>query len=91
LIAVGWSVLVATYFISFWSLAGQTPGMRLLRIRVLAPGGAPLSFGRATLRVVGLALAIIPCFAGFIPALFDSRCRALPDLIATTTVVEASS
>ena len=35
---------------------------------------------------VGLALAIIPCFAGFIPALFDGRRRALPDLIAGTTV-----
>ena len=68
---------------------GQTAGKRLLRIRVLAPEGAPLSFGRAALRVVGLALAIIPCFAGFIPAFFDSRCRALPDLIATTTVIQS--
>jgi uncharacterized RDD family membrane protein YckC len=87
-LAVGWTVLAATYFIGFWSLVGQTPGMRLLRIRVVAAGDAPLSLTRAALRVVGLALAIIPCFAGFIPAFFDARCRALPDLIAKTTVVE---
>jgi uncharacterized RDD family membrane protein YckC len=87
-LAVGWSLLAGAYFAGFWSLAGQTPGMRLLNIRVLAPGGAPLSFGRAALRVVGLALAIIPCFAGFIPAFFDSRRRAMPDLVAETTVVE---
>ena len=42
-----------------------------MRVRVRGPQGAPLSFGRSVVRVVGLALAIIPCFAGFVPALFD--------------------
>ncbi len=86
ILAVGWSVLGAAYFAGFWSLVGQTPGMKLMRVRVRGPRGEPLSFGRSIVRVVGLALAIIPCFAGFIPALFDGRRRALPDLIAGTTV-----
>lgn len=85
-LAAGWSVLGGVYFAGFWSLVGQTPGMRLMRIRVRAPDGAPLSFGRSALRVLGLAAAIIPCFAGFVPALFDARCRALPDFVAQTTV-----
>jgi uncharacterized RDD family membrane protein YckC len=38
-------------------------------------------------RTLGLALAIIPCFLGFLPALFDSRRRALPDYLAGTVVV----
>ena len=42
---------------------------------------------RALLRTLGLALAIIPCFLGFVPALFDRRRRALPDYLAGTVVV----
>jgi uncharacterized RDD family membrane protein YckC len=86
ILASGWSVLSIVYFAGFWSLVGQTPGMRLMRVRVRGPRGEPVSFARSVVRVVGLALAIIPCFAGFIPALFDGRRRALPDLIAGTTV-----
>jgi uncharacterized RDD family membrane protein YckC len=86
IIAAGWAVLSVAYFAGFWSLVGQTPGMQLMRVRVRGPGGEPPSFWRSVLRVVGLALAIIPCFAGFIPALFDGRRRALPDLMAGTTV-----
>jgi uncharacterized RDD family membrane protein YckC len=37
--------------------------------------------------VIGLFLAIIPLFAGFVPALFDQRRRALPDYLAGTVVV----
>jgi uncharacterized RDD family membrane protein YckC len=86
ILASGWSVLSVVYFAGFWSLVGQTPGMKLMHVRVRGPRGEPVSFARSVVRVVGLALAIIPCFAGFIPALFDGRRRALPDLIARTTV-----
>ncbi len=86
ILASGWSVLSVVYFAGFWSLVGQTPGMKLMHVRVRGPRGEPVSFARSVVRVVGLALAIIPCFAGFIPALFDGRRRALPDLIAGTTV-----
>ena len=37
--------------------------------------------------LIGLALAIIPCFLGFVPALFDRQRRALPDYLAGTVVV----
>ena len=86
LLSIGWALLATVYFAGFWNLVGQTPGMQLMRIRVRGPGGAAPSFARSLLRVLGLALAIIPCFAGFIPAFFDGRRRALPDLIAGTTV-----
>ena len=39
------------------------------------------------MRLLGLALSIIPCFAGFLPALVDGRRRALQDFIARTLVV----
>ena len=41
----GFLVEVA-YFAGFWSLVGQTPGMRLMRVRVRGPRGEPLSFAR---------------------------------------------
>ena len=76
------------YFSLFWSTVGQTPGMRLLNVRVVAHrDDTQLSLGRALVRTLGLALAIIPCFLGFLPAVFDSRRRALPDYLAGTVVV----
>jgi uncharacterized RDD family membrane protein YckC len=83
---VGWSLVLIVYFVVFWSTAGQTPGMRLLRLRVVHGEGAPSAW-RSFVRLVGLALAIIPCFAGFVPVLFDSRRRALQDYMAGTVVV----
>ncbi len=87
LLASGWTLTAGTYFVLFWSSAGQTPGMRLLRVRVHGPGGNPPSIGRSLVRLVGLVLAIVPMFAGFIPVLFTERRRGLPDFLAGTVVV----
>jgi uncharacterized RDD family membrane protein YckC len=84
--AFGWLIVLVGYFVIFWSTAGQTPGMRLFRLRVLH-GDDPPAVWRSLVRLVGLALAIIPCFAGFVPVLFDSRRRALQDFLAGTVVV----
>lgn len=83
----GWLLVVALYFVGFWSVTGQTPGMRLMRLRVVTGAGEAPSVSRALVRVVGLILAIIPLGAGFVPALLDRRRRALPDFLAATTVV----
>jgi uncharacterized RDD family membrane protein YckC len=83
----GWLLVVAIYFIGFWSAAGQTPGMYVMRLRVCGPSGKAPTILRSCVRLVGLVLAIIPLFAGFIPALFDSRRRALQDFLAGTAVV----
>ena len=87
LLASGWLLIAGTYFVLFWSAAGQTPGMRLLRLRVHGPGGGPPSVGRSVVRLVGLVLAIVPMFAGFVPVLFTERRRGLPDFLAGTVVV----
>ena len=87
LLASGWILVAGTYFVLFWSSAGQTPGMRLLRVRVHGPAGDPPSIGRSLVRLVGLVLAIVPMFAGFIPVLFSNRRRGLPDYLAGTVVV----
>jgi uncharacterized RDD family membrane protein YckC len=86
LLGAGWTLVVGTYFVLFWSGAGQTPGMRLLRLRVRGPDGGSPSFGRSVVRLVGLLLAIVPLFAGFLPVLFTERRRGLPDFLAGTVV-----
>jgi uncharacterized RDD family membrane protein YckC len=90
LVGGGWLLVVAAYFVGFWSVTGQSPGARLLGVRVIAASGGPPSVLRSLLRFAGLLLAIVPLGAGFVPALFDRRRRALPDYLAGTTVVYAS-
>ena len=87
LLGSGWMLVVSVYFVLFWSTAGQTPGMRLLHVRVRGPGGEIPSIGRSIVRLVGLVLAILPLFAGFLPVLFTDRRRGLPDFLAGTVVV----
>jgi uncharacterized RDD family membrane protein YckC len=87
LLASGWALVAAGYLVLFWSGAGQTPGMRLLRLRLLGREGRPPSLGWSIVRAIGTAIAIIPLFAGYLPVLFDDRRRGLPDFLAGTMVV----
>ncbi|HEY0360752.1 MAG TPA: RDD family protein [Solirubrobacteraceae bacterium] len=87
--AAMWSLVVGGYFVLFWTLTGETPGMRLMALRVIDRDGGPLGFGQALLRLVGAILAAIPFFAGYLLILVDDRRRGLHDMIAGTTVVYA--
>jgi uncharacterized RDD family membrane protein YckC len=87
LLASGWMLIVGTYFVLFWSAAGQTPGMRLLRLHLRGPAGDIPSIGRSLVRLVGLVLSIVPLFAGFLPVLFTERRRGLADFLAGTVVL----
>ena len=86
LLGLGWILIAGGYFVLFWSTTGQTPGMRLFRLRVRHRGAVP-SVGRSIVRMVGLVLAIAPFFLGFVPVLFDERRRGLPDFLAGTVVL----
>jgi uncharacterized RDD family membrane protein YckC len=84
---VVWSV---AYFAVFWSTTGQTPGNRLMHIRVCdGDDGTALSPRRSLLRFGALVLAALPLFAGFLPVLVDDRRRGLHDMLAGTVVVGA--
>src|SRR5215217_2985530 len=87
LLGSGFGLVAGIYFVLFWSGAGQTPGMRLLRLRLRGPDGTPPSVGRALLRAIGTVIAIVPFFAGYLPVLFDARRRGVPDFLARTDVV----
>ena len=84
-----WSLVVGGYFVLFWTLTGETPGMRLMALRVINRDGDPLGFGQALLRLIGAILSAIPFFAGYLLILVDDRRRGLHDMIAGTTVIYA--
>jgi len=89
--AIAFVVWATAYFVTFWSTTGQTPGARVMRFRVLAPGatGGRIGPRRAFVRLVGMVLAAIPLLAGYFMVLFDDRRRGLHDRLARTVVVDA--
>jgi uncharacterized RDD family membrane protein YckC len=88
--SAAYALWLVGYFVVFWSATGQTPGNRLLQIRVCrAADGAPPSAAAAVLRFAGLILAALPLFAGFLPILVDDRRRGVHDMLAGTVVVPA--
>jgi uncharacterized RDD family membrane protein YckC len=87
LVAFGWLIAVGSYLVLFWSVVGQTPGMRVMHVRVVDAHGEPPSLGRSIVRLFGLILAIIPFFAGFLPVLTDDRRRGIHDMMAGTVVL----
>ena len=87
-IAGGLYVLwTAGYFIVFWSTTGQTPGARVMQIRLVTANRERVKPARALVRWVGMYLAMVPLFAGYLPILF--RRRGFPDWLAHTLVLEA--
>ena len=80
---IAWSAL---YFTIFWALTGQTPGDRLMGIRVYSDIADRIRIHQAFVRYWAMLLAALPLGAGFIPVLTDDRRRGLHDRIANTVV-----
>ena len=80
-----WSV---GYFVFFWSSTGQTPGNRVMSIRVIdSHGRASLKPRRALLRFIFLCIGAILLLAGILIMLWDDQRRCLHDRVARTRVV----
>ncbi len=86
-IAVGstaWLLLGGLYLVGFWSLAGQTPGMRFVGIR-LSEERLPLR--RSIRRLLGLGLSVLAFGLGFLGIVFGERRRDWADRLARADVV----
>jgi uncharacterized RDD family membrane protein YckC len=81
-----WFVVSSLYLFSFWNLAGQTPAMRFLSIRIEKDGDWRLTGRTAFVRLVGFWLSVIPFGLGFIGALLRPDRRAFDDRMAETAV-----
>jgi uncharacterized RDD family membrane protein YckC len=85
-IAVGstaWLGFGAVYLLGFWTLAGQTPGMRFLGIRL----DQRLSLRRAVRRLIGLGLAVLAFGLGFLGIVFRERRCAWDDRMSGSEVI----
>lgn len=81
----GWTGLYFTAFLALWR--GQTPGKRLLGIRVVRLNGAPIGWWAAFERFGGYAASIFTGLLGFFQVLWDRNRQALHDKITETVVV----
>ena len=79
-------VVTVLYDIGFWMLAGQTPGKRLLGLRVLRTDGQRLRIGNAIRRELAYLVSAI-LFLGFLWILLDDRRQGWHDKLAGTIVV----
>ncbi len=86
-----WLVLVAFGWLYVAGLECSpeqaTVGKRWMGIKVTDAQGERMSFLRATGRYAAKYLSALPCFLGFIAALFSSRGLALHDRLSDTRVV----
>jgi uncharacterized RDD family membrane protein YckC len=77
-------------FIVIAGLSGRTLGKWMAGLRIERKDGEPLSFVRALVRhLVGYALTALTLGLGFLISAFDSKGRALHDLLAGTVVVRS--
>ena len=94
LLIIGIFVIFASYFILFeWLWNGQTPGKRLLKLRVIREDGRPVTLWEATARNLLRICDAIPGFVfpvysvGLIAIFLSSRDQRLGDVFAGTVVI----
>lgn len=79
--------LTVLYELYCAGMAGQTFGMKVVGIRVIASKGRPPGAVRGVVRVLALAISVLPGGLGWLWALFDREHRALHDHLAGTYVI----
>jgi uncharacterized RDD family membrane protein YckC len=88
--AVGaWWICMGAYLVGYWRLAGQTPGMRVMRLELTTMHGERLNARRGIVRLAGMVLAALPLLLGYALILVDDRRQGLHDKLARTFVLYA--
>jgi hypothetical protein len=81
----GWASLYMTVMLSWWK--GQTPGKRMMGIRVLRLDGEPINWWTAFERGGGYAAGFATGLLGFAQVYWDANRQAIHDHIVGTVVV----
>lgn len=76
------------FFEMFWN--GQSPGKRLIRLRVVREGGRPITFGASAIRNLIRVIDFLPSFYGLgvVVMFIDRHARRLGDFAGGTLVVK---
>jgi uncharacterized RDD family membrane protein YckC len=80
-------LFIATYYVFFWTITGQTPGKGIMGLRIVPRRGGKIKLSRAILRYMGYYLSVIPFGLGILWILVDDRRLAWHDRIAGTCVL----
>lgn len=80
-------LLDMAYFTYFHGTTGQTPGKRIMGLRVVQETGEPIGLGTGFLRWVGYIVSALPMLMGFLWAGADRRKQGWHDKIAGTVVI----
>jgi uncharacterized RDD family membrane protein YckC len=75
------------YTITFWTLAGQTPGKYFLGVRVFRMDGEHMTLARSARRYVGYILSFLAFGLGFLWITIDDQRQGFHDIFANTCVV----
>ncbi len=90
LMTAGFFLVYESYFMILeWFMNGQTPGKRLLGIRVIKRGGYALGFLDSVIRNLLRVIDFIPLFygVGLVSLLLTRSCQRIGDMAAGTFVV----
>ena len=83
-----WVVLGIAYELYFVGSTGQTPGRRVLHIRVVdRRNGRSIGYGRAAVRIFGRWLSAIPLYLGYFWMLWDKESQCWQDKMANDVVI----
>lgn len=86
-----WLLGIGSYLTAFWSLAGETPGMRFIGLRLDDEDTHGIGLRRAIRRLVGFGLTALTLGLGFAGILFRGDRRGWPDRMAATEVIYVSA
>ena len=82
------SLLIETaYFTLYVGHSGQTPGKKLLRLKVIRTSGEEVGFGLAFVRWIGQGISFLTLGIGYLMIAFTRNKQGLHDKIAGTFVV----
>ena len=79
-------LLAGLYFVGFWTLAGRTPGMLLLGMKIVTGQGRRPGFVRSLIRYIGYFVSALLFCLGFVWIGIDSRKQGWHDKLAGTFV-----
>jgi uncharacterized RDD family membrane protein YckC len=82
-------VVGIAYSVYFWTSTGQTPGKKMMSLKVVkADGGAILTPGEAVVRYIGQIISGIVVLLGYLWVIWDPKHEAWHDKIAGTKVIK---
>lgn len=80
-------VVIAAFYVYFWTHGGQTLGMRAWRLRVIGNDGRPLGVAAALKRFGWSIVSFVPAGLGLWLSLFNREGLALHDRRSNTRLV----